>query len=274
MDLNDESLTEDDLLQESGSEDENEIAGTEVNIGTLDNTGVKVVDVNDEDVKISTSDDNFGACVSIISDSDVQEAAKHLLLSKAPKITLEYRGITYTMFKEPNDFENESKLTNNPADKYILKSFDGMHVSFTQLFESIRGFLQTNFGTLEFLSKEIILTFPDLQLTVNEDNTYAKNITMNDIESIFKILRDNSLKRGDDNIPDHLHAVVTLGNRFVSKYNDLVELVDNDASFAHVNGFSNDQQHPLILDGNESYPSKTEVVLESSGDEELLEINN
>ncbi|AET40413.1 Rmr1p Ecym_6005 [Eremothecium cymbalariae DBVPG len=279
-------MTEDNQLS-SGSENITQSQLAEDGTAEIDERGNKLFIEKDVDVELNDVEEaadislwgaNSDSAVALVSDTDVQEVAKQLLSSKAPKITMEYRGIIYNLFGNYNR-EKDSDIESDPPNEYILENTMDMHKGFNQLISSIREFLQESFGTLEFATKEIQINFPDLELCVSEDNAYTKNITMNDIVSIFKILRENSFKRGESEVPSHIHTIISLSPRFVSKYNDLVELVDNNASFAHVKGFSNDQQHPLVLDGNENEPAKCpEVVLMSSsgGDEseELLEIED
>ncbi|AAS53647.2 AFR276Cp [Eremothecium gossypii ATCC 10895] len=234
---------------------------------------VEIQDMDRADISLWGDESKSGSAAP--SDTAVHEVAKQLLFLSAPLITVSFKDTTFTLFPLDNNTAGGPQAAS--ARGHMLADGGHMHKSFSELIAAIRAFLEREYGRLELATKELLLTFPDLDLCITEDNTYSKNISMNDIASIFNILRENSLERDEPNIPDHLHIVLTLCPRFVAKYNDLVELVDSHASFSHVRGFSNDRQHPLVIDGNEPVPERySEVVLKSSPTEddsdELLEI--
>ncbi|AGO13410.1 AaceriAFR276Cp [[Ashbya] aceris (nom. inval.)] len=257
--------TEDDCLSASGQEYDGL---------SEDQLDVEIQDIDKADISLWGDDSKSGSAAP--SDTAVHEVAKQLLFVSAPLITVEFKEKTFTLFPL-NDDNTASSPQVARATGHMLADGAHMHKSFSELIAAIRAFLEREYGRLELAAKELLLTFPDLDLCITEDNTYSKNISMNDIASIFNILRQNSLELGEPNTPDHLHIALTLSPRFVAKYNDLVELVDSHASFSHVKGFSNDRQHPLVIDGNDPAPERySEVVLKSSptadDSDELLEI--
>lgn len=165
-----------------------------------------------------------------------------------PDTTLEYAGEVYPMFSKDND----NGTDNNEQQSVVIEDRSLIHMELNYLIAAIRLFLQNKHGALSLASKEILLHFPSLDLLCNEDNLYIKKMTMDDIISIFKVLRTNSLRNGEENVPSTLRIVVSLQPRFVSRYNDLVEVMDNNGSFAVVHGFSNDESHPVFVDeGNQ-----------------------
>ncbi|BAP73139.1 RMR1-like protein [Kluyveromyces marxianus] len=207
---------------------------------------------DDEDVDdVDLEGDDYNDDQMLDSDEELRsqltgltESVKSSLPVKdLPATTLEYNGIVYPMFA--SDAEGSDQIC-------VVQDKSLIHTEFNIFMGSIRLFLQQKHGSLAFANKEILLEFPDLDLVCDEDNLYIKKMTMDDIISIFKVLRANSLEKSEENVPSALRAVVTLQPRFVSRYNDLVEVMDNNGSFAVARGFSNDESHPVFVDeGNQ-----------------------
>ncbi|SCU95599.1 LADA_0G16446g1_1 [Lachancea dasiensis] len=216
----------------------------------------------------SDSDEDAGddadSIIDIVSESEVNEAAKQLLNAKAPQIKVNYKGDTFLLLGEydgDNGQEWDKKML-------ICEDTADLHRGCNVIFGRIRVFLQNLRGGLDLLSRELQMEFPDLDLRMEEDNMYNKDITINDIVSIFKILKDNSIKKCEPNVPTFLTINVSTKGRFVSRYNSLVELLSDNATFSTIRVFSNDQSHPVVLDDTEQPDSNNkEVIIMSSDDE-------
>ncbi|CDO93780.1 unnamed protein product [Kluyveromyces dobzhanskii CBS 2104] len=179
---------------------------------------------------------------------DLTESVRESLPTEdLPDTTLEYAGHVYPVFAKDSDDTSQSVA--------VISDKSFIHTELNFFIAAVRLFLQTKYGALALASKEILLHFPNLDLVCDEDNIYIKKMTMDDILSIFRVLRANSLKNGEENVPSTLRMIVTLQPRFVSRYNDLVEVMDNNGSFAVAHGFSNDESHPVLVDeGNQDNP--------------------
>lgn len=229
-------------------------------------------DYNDgTDVVLEDDDDGADSIIDIVSDSEVQEAARQLLRSKPPKITVEYQGEEYLLFQE---YDGDNAAGDNPRVAICCDSAD-LHRGCDVLMARIRSFLQGIYGTIGFAAREIVLDIPDLELTINEDNRYSKDITMNDIVSIFKILKDNSIKRFEQDVPAYIKSEIKTNPRFVSRYNMLVEMVNSDATFSNTKAFSNDKCNPLVVDdgdkviNNASINGEPEVIVMTDDESDI-----
>lgn len=180
--------------------------------------------------------------------------------NELPLTTLEYDGHIFKMFPDKDSVENKNV-------QVVIEDKSLVHMEFNLFIAAIRVFLEKKYGVLPLSSKEIFIEFPDLNLQLNEDNIYVKRMTMDDIISIFNSLRINSIRRQEKDIPEIVRAVVVLRPRFVSRYNDLVEIMDNNGSFSTAQGFSNDKSHPVIVDetgSSLSHTRKTEIFVMDS----------
>lgn len=213
----------------------------------------------DNSTIISEEDDD--SLIDIMSESELQDTAKKLLCFEHPDIILHYKHDVYMLFKSTNP-------EYHPSLRYVLMDNIGLHVNLNVVLSSIRQFIQNTYGSLEVANREIFLNFTDLSLNLGEDNIYIRNITINDIVSIFEALKRNSIQKQESNIPTHININISLLPRFVSRYNDLVEMIDNDAGFSSISGFSNDIEHPLLLDDGEILPNNglSAVVIGSDED--------
>ncbi|CUS24236.1 LAQU0S14e03246g1_1 [Lachancea quebecensis] len=235
------------------------------------------VTVNDDDGSIvdgeensklkrgENSDGDNDSIIDIVSESEVYEAAKQLLSSKPPQIRVNYQGESYLLLGE-YDGDNAKEWG---FDKIICGDSADLHRGFNIAFGRIRLFLQNVHGGLELLSKELSFGFPDLDLVMEEDNMYNKDITVNDVVSIFKIIKDNSIKKCEPNVSNYLTINVSTKPRFVSRYNSLVEMLNGDATFSNIKVFSNDRSHPVVLDESVQTPNAkhAEVIIMSSEEE-------
>ncbi|SCU82849.1 LAFA_0D00386g1_1 [Lachancea sp. 'fantastica'] len=209
-------------------------------------------------------DGDNDSIIDIVSESEVNEAAKQLLSAKAPQINVNYKNETFLLLGE-YDGDNAGE---RDSSKIICKDSADLHRGCHIIFGRLRLFLQNVNRPLDLLSRELKMEFPDLDLIMEEDNMYNKDITINDIVSIFKILKDNSIKKCEANVPTIITINVSTKPRFVSRYNSLVEMLTGDATFSNIRVFSNDESHPVVLDDGEQIENKdTEVIVMSSGDE-------
>lgn len=233
---------------------------------------VENYDKND-DVHSDDSANGGDSIIDIVSDSEIQEAARQLLRTKAPKIMVNYKGICYLLFSEyDGDNAKEEK-----RDQVICADSTDLHRGCNIVFGRIRLFLQKNYGALELFSRELTFSIPELDLNMEEDNLYNKEVNMNDIVSIFKLLKDNSVKNCEENVPSHITMYVGTKPRFVARYNELVEMLSSDATFSNIKVFSNDRSHPVILDDGEAgsgFGGNPAEVIVMTSDEELEETEN
>ncbi|SCU87923.1 LANO_0D00518g1_1 [Lachancea nothofagi CBS 11611] len=216
------------------------------------------------------NDEDDDSIIDIISESEVYEAAKQLLNTKAPQIKVCYKDEVFLLLGE-YDGDNAKDGDNQQGwdkSRLICEDSADLHRGCNVVFGRIRLFLENLRGGLDLLSRELLMEFPDLDLVMEEDNMYNKDITMNDVVSIFKILKDNSIKKCVPDVPTFLTIDVNTRPRFVSRYNSLVELLSGDATFSNIQVFTNDKSHPVVLDDNEQAELKgTEVIVMSSDEE-------
>ncbi|CEP62993.1 Rmr1p LALA0_S06e08570g [Lachancea lanzarotensis] len=236
---------------------------TDVTVGDDKGLQEKTNHVSQPDDRNEGDGDN-DSIIDIVSESEVNEAAKQLLSAKAPQIRVNYKDGDFLLLGE-YDGDNAGEWDSS---KIICKDSADLHRGCHIVFGRLRLFLQNTNRPLDLLSRELQMEFPDLDLTLEEDNMYNKDITINDIVSMFKILKDNSIKKCEPNVPTIITVNVSTKSRFVSRYNSLVEMLTGEATFSNIRVFSNDESHPVLLDDGEQPESKeTEVIVMSSDDE-------
>ncbi|CAR31098.1 hypothetical protein ZYGR_0P04040 [Zygosaccharomyces rouxii] len=182
--------------------------------------------------------------VHVVSDNEIRQAAEQLLQHKLPQVFIEYNGHGFLLF----DCEEKDQLQFNLP--VICEDTKGFVHGCNELFNLIRRFLEDYHGKLSFVSKELILELPCLDLTLCEDNVYNSQITFSDITTIFDILRQRSLENLETDVPECIRGTVSTRPRFVSRYNTLVELTQSSATLKNIKPFQNDETHPLVLDDN------------------------
>lgn len=207
-----------------------------------------------------------GNKVRVVSDNEIRQAAEQLLRQKLPQVFIQYSDHQFLLF----DCEENSQLeVNLPT---ICEDNRGFAHSCNELFNFIRRFLEDYYGKLSFVSKEIILELPCLDLTLCEDNVYNTQITFSDLTTIFNILRQRSQENSETDVPDCIRGIIGTRPRFVSRYNTLVELTQSNATLKNIRPFRNDETHPLILDDNgptsTQQQSKEVVVMNLEEDED------
>ncbi|CCE64211.1 hypothetical protein TPHA_0G03710 [Tetrapisispora phaffii CBS 4417] len=211
------------------------------------------VDVEESEPIYATKSDESLQSDSLVNDDyeneenaingvDISSIAAQLLQSKSlPKIVIRYENTDFLLFN--CDDSNDEVIS------ILCEDVSLVNAECLELLKHIRLSLERYYGKLAFMSKEMYLHIPSLDLTINEDNLYNNKISMNDIISIYEILRGRSLDRNEANVPDHLLVELKLRQRFLNRYNSLVELTENDeASLLNIVPFSNNQSDPVVLE--------------------------
>ncbi|XBW35593.1 hypothetical protein QEN19_001167 [Hanseniaspora menglaensis] len=195
--------------------------------------------------------DNSDSQEDISDDSSMVSSSMLLGTRSTPKIQINYKKEKYGLFSNvPVSFDSEATLQNLSIKPEI--SFEPM----SAIFKLIRESLQLYSPTTELANSELTITAVELDLELQEDNMYNKNITIQDIFSIFRSLSCNTPENkndktefGEENLI--LNFNVCSKKRFLNRYNELVELVDNNGNLNHVFKFSNNSGNPLVLDEDE-----------------------
>lgn len=201
--------------------------------------------------------------IRVVSESDIRQAAEMLLKQNSPKVLVLHDDDSFFLFNHNDDDNDEADVI-----PIICSDSKEIHSSCTELFASIRSFMEDFYGKLTFLSKEIMFEIPCLDIILCEDNVYNSQITFSDIATIFSILKERSESNSEENVPSCMEARITVRRRFVSRYNALVELTQNAATLRNIRPFTNDKGHPLVLDDNASFQVQQSDVIVMNIDEE------
>lgn len=115
--------------------------------------------------------------------------------------------------------------------------------SLEQIFQLLRGngdlIDAYNFN----VEDELRIDFPELNLYVTEDNVFARELNLDDIIACFHQLRQNSALKGEKSIPDKFTVLVSMQQRFASRYGKLKKLVEQQGTFTELLGnFSSEGQ--------------------------------
>lgn len=196
--------------------------------------------------------------------SNIRRIANELLQKPVNKVLINCNGDTFLLFdyKKNGNSKNIDGLSSSNDSR--SNTVDDADISYpvicpdsqinsqssNVLMATIRQFLEDYYGKLKFTTKEIILNIPSLDITLFEDNIYNNQVTFEDIQTIFRILKSRSEKNNEANIPKFLIGNIELRPRFVARYNTLVELTESSATLENIRPFSNDKSHPLVLDDN------------------------
>lgn len=236
---------------------------------------------SDNDMDIQEEGDN----------SNLRQIANELLQKPVNKVLINFNNDTFLLFDylKNRNFKNINKEnskssvssessassvnpTNNADSSYpiICPNSDVNSHPSNVLMTIIRHFLEDYYGKLKFATKEILLNIPSLDIILYEDNIYNNQITFEDIQTVFRILKARSKQNNEDNIPEFLIGNIELRPRFVARYNTLVELTESSATLQNIRPFSNDKSHPLILEDNVADISEP-VVLNIDDEEEEQE---
>lgn len=197
-----------------------------------------------------------------VDSGEIRKAAEILLRREVPYVTVSYGTDVFLLF----DCETKNEITG--VTSIICEKESDLYDSCNGLFTTLRRFLERFYGSLTFLSKEILLEIPCLDFILCEDNVYNSQITFDDIATIFRILKERSEKNLEQNIPQLLETKITVRPRFVSRYNALVELTQSSATLGNIKPFKNDSSHPLVLDDPAVAAGETVVMDVDKDDEE------
>lgn len=115
--------------------------------------------------------------------------------------------------------------------------------SLAQIFQLLRGngdlIDAYNFN----VEDELRIDFPELNLYVTEDNVFARELNLDDIIACFHQLRQNSALKGEKSFPDKFTVLVSMQQRFASRYGKLKKLVEQQGTFTELQGnFSSEGQ--------------------------------
>lgn len=205
--------------------------------------------MSSDDGQESTTEDDKNERIHVVSENEIRQAAEMILKQKLPKVLVKYNNDEFLLFECDKEEVNEVKAI-------ICEESKGFSQSCNELFSSIRHFLETYYGKIAFVSKELLLELPCLDLTLCEDNVYNSQITFSDISTIFNVLKERSEHNSEVNVPGCIMGTITIRPRFVSRYNTLVELTQSSATLSNIKPFKNDETNPLVLDDN-ALPEKT-----------------
>ncbi|KAI3403694.2 hypothetical protein KGF56_003512 [Candida oxycetoniae] len=130
-----------------------------------------------------------------------------------------YNNEKYLLYPNPNtdtDRELSTLFSDNSIQSLSIEEFFG-------LLRSVEGFIFK-------VSEEIILSIPQFGgISLTEDNVYCKDLTIGDFIDLYYKLCDCSDSK--DNIPTFLNFDLTTQSRFITKFNGLVETVQNKGGF-------------------------------------------
>ncbi|CCD26897.1 Rmr1p NDAI_0I03290 [Naumovozyma dairenensis CBS 421] len=236
---------------------------TSKNNNKVEVDGISVSVTDDEDEDLLEYDDN--SIEEEVSEpthnnkdnndsSNINEAraiAETLLKKKLPKIIVYFEDDTFLLFDYDLSQDNDDLTVSDNTFPIICDNPRFFNTSCTEFMASVRRFLEKYYNGVLFNSKEILMDIPALDLTLCEDNLYNNQISFNDIETIFRILKERSIANSELRVPAYMEIRIQTRPRFVSRYNALVELTEGAATLQNIKPFSNNEDDPLILDDNE-----------------------
>lgn len=239
------------------------------------------VSLVDEDEDLLEYDDSVGgneseragrgsvndAELGLVLDERARAAAEMLLKKTPPCIYVSYEDDSFLLFDCGDEGEQEASMP------IICDDNVELHASCNGLFTAVRKFLEKYYGSLSFLSKELLFDIPCLDITLCEDNAYNNQITFEDIATIFRILKERSEANSEANVPAHMEIEISVRPRFVSRYNALVELTQSTASLGNIRPFTNDKSHPVVLDDSTTVGLGGKPVVMNIDEEDVEEAN-
>ncbi|KAG6820782.1 hypothetical protein H0H93_011547 [Arthromyces matolae] len=199
------------------------------------------------------------------STSDPHEISEGVYIDPPPPVLLSLvsEGPTFTLFNSPSNHHPESLKDQSHAPEYI--TLLGQHPTLyyeplSSVFDAIRQ-EDYFFGVPNLLSGELFLDAYDLELTMSEDYTYTRELSLHDLN----VLHDGLNKPGPLRL--RLRAVLP---RFIDRYhalqNQIVQLpvaqrpADdfNEGEYSHVDQADMNAQSESTTDG------QVDVVADSS----------
>ncbi|EPQ28560.1 uncharacterized protein PFL1_03864 [Pseudozyma flocculosa PF-1] len=152
-----------------------------------------------------------------------------------PTVRVSFNGQDFVLFShdEPPCYtgasqaaeDTERDATAEPTVQVPAPKLKVADDTFWQPLESLFASLRVKDCLGEFLEEatELVLHMPDLDLTVQEDNVYGREITLDDLFQLHQGLGYGT----------SLHLLITEAQRFISKYNVLAQHVANLIEQAH-----------------------------------------
>ncbi|GMM40757.1 hypothetical protein FOG51_00624 [Hanseniaspora uvarum] len=210
--------------------------------------------------------------VNLDDDDDGSEDSNSILVGSrsVPKIMIKFKTGTFGMYSNVPVQQGSDATLQHFTDK-VEKSFENMDVIFSMIKKSLLSYTPSS----ELANNEMMIEIKELDLVLEEDNKYNKNITLQDLCSIYRSLSDNTKKDEED--AGILTFEIKTKKRFLNRYNELVELVDNRGNLMHIKKFSNDSGHPVVLDDDdddESHPHIDKRIINTTNssvdDEEIV----
>ncbi|CAI5757850.1 unnamed protein product [Candida verbasci] len=133
-------------------------------------------------------------------------------------IHLNYQNSTHPLF--PTGSETST----------IFDDISDIHISIEDLFATLRS------SRLDFdfqVCDEIVLSFPQLgKCKITEDNVYCKDLTISDFIDLFKRLC--KCTKDESKIPKSINLEISTQPRFITKFNSLVENLENNGGFESI----------------------------------------
>lgn len=133
-------------------------------------------------------------------------------------------------FFEKSNYKLEDMISLFSMDEVTGKSLD-------QFFQLLRGNGDLIDAYNFDVEDELRIDIPELSISVTEDNVFARELKLDDIISCFYALRENSIASlKTARIPDKLTLLISMQQRFASRYHKLQRLANENATFAQVFG--------------------------------------
>lgn len=196
-----------------------------------------------------------------LDDEESSEDSNNILLGSrsVPKVKIIFKKAKYGLYANVPVQKGCEATLQHFTDK-VEKSFENMDVICTTIKKSLLQYTPSS----ELANNEMVIYVKELDLTLEEDNKYNKNITLQDLCSIYRSLLENT-KSLDDEYTEVLTFEITTKKRFLNRYNELVELVDNKGNLTHIKKFTNDSGHPVILDDENDDSSIDSRIINTTG---------
>ncbi|CAN6605094.1 hypothetical protein TRVA0_002S05094 [Trichomonascus vanleenenianus] len=200
------TIDDDELLEGGEDQKEEEELGYESNQDESDDISVER---HVEEIESSSEED--------------LEQKMHLIKSYPIIVTKDDMDGSFFLFScyESEDTEDAPVL---------LDEVDALNMPMEDIFGSLRQAFE-KFDVHISVEDELIFYFPQMQLRIQEDNFYSKEVTMNDIFEVFCELVSNT---PEQDRPVALDVQLTLSRRFISVFNALSERIREDKGFPDV----------------------------------------
>lgn len=180
-------------------------------------------------------------------DSEESEASNSILVGSrsVPRVLIKFKRARFGLYSNVPVHKGSEDTLQHFTDK-VEKSFENMDVIFSMIKKSLLSYTPSS----ELANNEMTIEIKELDIVLEEDNKYNKNITLQDLCSVFRSLHDNTENKDEEDLGILTFEIKTK-KRFLNRYNELVELVDNKGNLSHIKKFSNDSGHPVVLDDDD-----------------------